>query len=228
MSNVIVEIALLAWPMGYERLVYLCSVIDSLKSGLTGDCKFIWTCAAESAKVDRHLWFGEELKEVCEIAGIELFFRVGKSDIGSNLNGIFRRTQADYIFICQEDRKLTKSLDLTKSIQLLEEYPKVSAIWYDWLPPGNSSYGKVNEFWISSPTSVWMLADREMLVRRTFINRYGGWLENKIIGIGEMDINRRMKRFHATVAHPSEEYFEHIGDVSTVPFCSSIGLLRRQ
>jgi len=216
MTKKIVEIAIMAWPVCYERLAYLCETIDALKSNLTGECEFRWSCNAESSP-QGELWFGNELEEISIIAGLQLTWRKGLPDLGSNINETFRRSTSDYIFLCQEDRVLNKPLDLTNSVELLEKYPKIAAVWYDWLPPGNSSWGKIGEFWLNSPTSIWLIADREMLIRRSFTRRFGLWLEGKPLGIAEMEMNRRMKRFCTTVAHPKEVYFDHRGDVGTIP-----------
>jgi hypothetical protein len=215
MNKPTVDIAVTTWATSWHRVVYLCQTIDALRKNLRTSHKTRWTCRAEQAH-GKHSDFAEEVDEICQLADVALTWRTAAADLYASLNEVFAESAADYVLLCQDDRPLVRSLDLDASITLLERYPRIAAVWYDWLPPGNSSWGKIGKFWLSSPTSTWLIADREMLVRGNFTQRYGRWAEGLPHGDAEMQMNRRLKRFGATVAHPPNVYFSHVGDVRSV------------
>lgn len=213
----VVEVAFVIWPKQRERIMYLEKSLRSLREGLTAPgFQIVWTCNAESERVDES-WFGDELAELCDREHVGLHWNPCLADLGRNMNCIFERTTADYVFITQDDHVLKRDLDLMPGLILLLRRPRIVSVWYDWLPHTHSLWGRIGEFRMTSPISQMVLADRGMLLRSNFQDVYGRFREGGPFGVVEMDLNRKLKRLNAMVACSTEPHFDDIGGVRTLP-----------
>jgi hypothetical protein len=216
-----IQIAMTAWNRYPERFNYFKSAVHALQQKLTAiGHEFSWVVSVES---ERHL-LKEEFDAFCRGNDIDIMYKMGKPNLGSNLNYLQRSLYTDFVFFCQDDFFLETPLDIAKDLDFLLQNPTVGMIRYKAGKHENSKFvgpmfGDLQEL---SRETHYFYSDGPHLRRKTFHEITGPFIETVAPSgadhsLGEMEMNKRskIKAPRIFIRHPGE-YFGHMGGVSTL------------
>ena len=167
-----------------------------------------------------------DLKVVSEIdkAAFETYYRRRRRlRTIENMNAALRLCRGDFHLLVQDDRPLLKPLDLDASVQLLETHPDAAMIRYAWPQGRDTITGQHRSKLMTHPDgwrrfcTGWIYGDEPHLRQRSFMDRYGWYLEDVRHGASEGDMLHRLRRRQATIVAADDIYFGHNGaDVPAV------------
>ena len=212
----LVEIAMTTWPSSEERVKYFVKCIEALRNNLVcfDPYVMIWSVNCETEVLPGQQHCSKIVDDWCHDNKVIHRRRDGKADLGSNMNNILRNSNADYVFLVQDDRLLTRSLNLNFGLGLLEEYKKIASINYAMSNNANfytSSYGRVHEFYLLSPNTPRLYINPQSLISSSFVKRFGYFTEGGLHGKAELDMDNCIRSKKATTLLSSVHYFEHCG-----------------
>lgn len=222
----LITIALVAWPNHPARWKAFLETLASLRRHLTATgYAFEWVCSSESQADPMHKWYGSELNTLCDEEHIRLQFRQGTPGLGENMNAALQMCTGEYILLVQDDRPLLKPLDLAASVALLERLPEIAVIRYAWPQGRDVKTGQHRCKLMTHPDgwrrfcvrTGWLYGDEPHLRHRSYMSRFGWYLEGVRHGACEGEMLYRLRRAKATVIAADDIYFGHnSADVSAV------------
>jgi hypothetical protein len=213
-----IDVGIIAWPRHSERLEYLERCIRRLRTYLECQDEVRFLCSAEAAECTR-----EQRKladRICRAYRVDLFCHHPPPSVGGNINNLFEHMQTRHLFLAEEDRLLTRKLDLRPGLELLRKYKDFALINYstnkakELCLRGESG---INEFRFVSKDSPWAAVNMQILFQCEFDLKWGKYSVHKHDpDFAEREMNVRLKCEGAVTLYVPEQYFIHCGDVSAI------------
>lgn len=218
-----IDVTMTAWPNHPKRIGYFRQTIEALKENLTASSHNLrYFCSAETQRDPDYSWHGNELTQLCQMHDVSLSWREGAANLGNNMNAALRLCTADLILLVQDDYLLLKPLNLSLGATLLETTPSLDLVRYAW-PPGVNRITGQPRCLLRDHSDGWRRAvdgriygDDPHLRRRSFMNRFGWYLENAAHALSEGNYYLRLLALKANVAVADCPYFGHLGRVPAV------------
>lgn len=219
-----IDVTLTAWPNHPRRIEYFGRVIEALKDKLSASSHELrYFCSAETQPDPDHRWCGDELAELCCRYSVFLSWREGLANLGNNMNAALRLCTADLIFLVQDDHLLCESLDLSPGATLLQTMLTLDMIRYHWdAGPRHDGSGEPRTVLCDHPDG-WrrvvdgrIYSDYPHLRRRSFMDKFGWYLEDAKYALSEGTYMLKLKELGATIAVADHPYFAHIGAVPSI------------
>ena len=217
------------WLKTPERLGYLKRTIEALEQNLqfTGpiityisrEAQF---CDLDTFKDYTQFLLDKSRSKLCPYPVVH----TNPPGIGQHLNFFLSGIGEDEVFMyVQDDWVLNTSLDVTDDYILLKN-PPPSLIQYRWWPEPAAYFERATaEHFIIPHTQKWLYTDTPFIARKDLFSRLGPFLA----GSSEADMANRLRllvqteptfqvwgRGNGNRHWVGDEYFTHIGEVSTV------------
>lgn len=215
-----IDIALVTWPNHPARFDYFCKCMDALWKNLSASRHVLrFFCSAESERDPHRPWLGNELECYCEEHSISLSWRDARANLGANMNAALRLGCSPTVLLQQDDWMLLEPLDLSPGADFLCVHREVDLIRYSW--PDND---RMCPTFIAQPDGwrkidmarKWPYGDDPHLRHRSFMGRYGWYLEGGRHGSASGTLMRLLLAHNANIRAADRCYYVHGGPVTSV------------
>ena len=210
-----VDVAIVAWPVSPARLVYCQMVIEALRSNLLASRHTMRVAVSIGQERDPlRRWCGQELTAYLDHIGIAYQLRLRRTQerLGFAMNEAVAMCDADYVLLVQDDHHLACKLDLSDSIDLMEDTRGIDLVRFGWstirkLTPTTHPY---RPGWLRVDLSGrWPYADNAHLRRRSFQDKFGKYDECSTHGDSEHAMVKRVRIEKALIVLPDRPTLFH-------------------
>lgn len=213
-----ITIVFTTWPNHHKRWEYFNTCIPRVLRMLVASQHTLqFKCVSESERDPLNNWYGQHLIEFCQSNNIPLSFRQCRANLGGMMNDAMRASDSKYTMIVQDDWFLSEECDLSPGLFLMDQFPEIDIIRYSW--PGDTMVTYQGEFqgWKKlDPVGMWPYGDDPHIRRKSFVERFGPYIEYGHHGASEGDMVYRFGHKKALVLVADKCYFGHCGEVSAV------------
>ena len=206
-----VDVVITTWPNHPKRLEYFRDCLRLLRERLTASRhEMHWHCTSESMQCADAEWCGADLQAICDDDGIALSWRTWEPGLGENMNAALRLGESPMILLVQDDCHITEPLDLSPGIDFMDATADVDLLRYMWPPDERVGLIENGDGWRRFDVNDgWCYSDRPHLRRRSFMDKWGWYLEKQTWqGASEGDMLLRLRAGNAVIAAADKRYFE--------------------